>query len=76
MTTLNSELFQLAMSEKAKPLLDLVNKHIKENVVPISEEFFALHKEKEDRWKEFVDDLGTKTDTRQVWRTIPIPWTR
>ena len=50
MTALNSELFQFAMSEKAKPLLDLVNKHIKENVVPISEEFFALHKHREDRW--------------------------
>ena len=36
MSTLNSELFQLAMSEEAKPLLDLVNKHIKDNVVPWS----------------------------------------
>ena len=35
MTALSSELFQLAMSEKAKPLLDLVNKHIKENVVKL-----------------------------------------
>ena len=29
-----------------------------------------LRKEKETRWKEYVDELDAKTDTRQVWRTI------
>jgi len=73
MTALNSELFQLAMSERAKPLLDLVNKHIKENVVPISEEFFALHKEKEDRWSwhprqlELLDGAKDKAKEIGLW---------
>ena len=47
---LNQELFNLAMSPEAQPLLDAVKKHIAENVEPITEEFFALDKEKEDRW--------------------------
>ena len=29
-----------------------------------------IRKEKEDRWKEYIEDLDAKTDTRQVWRTI------
>jgi acyl-CoA dehydrogenase len=40
------DLFDLAMSEQARPLMDAVLKHIEDNVVPISEEFFALDKEK------------------------------
>jgi len=46
----NPDLFELSMSEEAAPLLDAVKKHIRENVEPISEEFYALDKEKEDRW--------------------------
>ena len=42
MPDLNSDLFNLAMSEKAQPLMDAVQKHIVENVDPITEEFFAL----------------------------------
>ena len=37
-----SELNNLAMSEKARPLLDAVIKHMKENVDPITEEFHRL----------------------------------
>ena len=29
-----------------------------------------IRKEKEERWKEYVSELDTKTDSRQVWRTI------
>ena len=32
----------LEMSEKARPLLDAVIKHIQENVEPITKEFFEL----------------------------------
>ena len=39
------DLFNLSMSEEARPLMDAVQKHIKENVEPIIEEFFALDKE-------------------------------
>ena len=50
MTTINQELFQLAMSEEARPLMDLVKKHCEENVAPIQQEFYDLHNQKEDRW--------------------------
>ena len=50
MSNLNNELFQLAMSPDAHALMDLVKKHCEENVAPIQQEFFDLHKEKEDRW--------------------------
>ena len=46
----NPELFNLAMSAEAQPLLDAVKKHIAENVDPISEEFYTLQKEKPDPW--------------------------
>ena len=42
MPDLEADLFNLVMSEKAQPLLDAVKKHIDENVVPITDEFFAL----------------------------------
>lgn len=44
------EMNNLEMSEKAKPLLEAVIKHIKENVDPITEEFFALGEGRADRW--------------------------
>ena len=46
----NPELFNLAMSPEAQPLLDAVKKHIAENVDPITDEFYTLQKEKEDPW--------------------------
>tara|TARA_R110002110_G_scaffold19919_27_gene81612 strand:- start:1781 stop:3094 length:1314 start_codon:yes stop_codon:yes gene_type:complete len=44
------EMNNLEMSEKAKPLLAAVVKHIRENVDPITEEFEALKAANEDRW--------------------------
>ena len=46
----NPELFNLAMSPEAQPLLDAVKKHIADNVDPITDEFYTLQKEKEDPW--------------------------
>jgi acyl-CoA dehydrogenase len=46
----NPDLFNLAMSAEAQPLLEAVKKHIAENVDPISEEFFRIQKEKPDPW--------------------------
>ena len=45
MPDLEADLFNLAMSEQAQPLMDAVKKHIADNVEPITEEFFALDKE-------------------------------
>ncbi len=50
MSELNQDLFQLAMSDEARPLMAAVKKHMADNVDPITEEFFALDNEKEDRW--------------------------
>ena len=70
---LNQELFNLAMSPEAQPLLDAVKKHIAENVEPITEEFFALDKEKEDRWSwhprqlELLDGAKKKAKASGLW---------
>ena len=42
----NPELFNLAMSPEAQPLLDAVKKHIAENVDPISDEFYTAPERK------------------------------
>ena len=39
------ELFELSMSEKTQPLMDLVKKHCEENVKPIQQEYSALQNE-------------------------------
>jgi acyl-CoA dehydrogenase len=46
----NADLFDLTMSEEAQPLLDAVNKHIQENVVPIMDEYERLGAEREHEW--------------------------
>ena len=73
MPDLNSDLFNLAMSEKAQPLMDAVQKHIVENVDPITEEFFALNEEKEDRWSwhprqlELLEGAKDKAKASGLW---------
>ncbi|MCH2264726.1 MAG: acyl-CoA dehydrogenase family protein [SAR86 cluster bacterium] len=70
MTTINQELFQLAMSEEARPLMDLVKKHCEENVAPIQQEFYDLHNQKEDRWSWHPRQLelleGAKDKAREL----------
>ncbi len=73
MSDLEADLFQLAMSEESQPLMDAVKKHIAENVVPITDEFFALDKEKEDRWSwhprqlELLDGAKAKAKESGLW---------
>ena len=50
MPNLEADLFNLAMSAEAQPLMDAVKKHIQESVEPITEEFRALDREKDDIW--------------------------
>jgi len=67
------DLFNLAMSRDAQPLLEAVRKHIAENVEPITEEFFALDNEKEDRWSwhprqlELLEVAKNKAKTSGLW---------
>lgn len=73
MSDLDSDLFNLAMSEQAKPLMDAVKKHIKDNVDPITEEFFALNDQKEDRWSwhprqlELLEGAKNKAKESGLW---------
>ena len=49
--SVNPDLFDLTMSDEARPLLDRVKKHIQENVVPIVEEYDRLGEEREHEWE-------------------------
>ena len=70
MNDLGADLFELAMSEEAQPLMDAVKKHIADNVDPITEEFQALHEEKKDRWSWHPKQLdlleGAKTAAKEA----------
>ena len=67
------ELFELAMSAEAQPLLDAVKKHIAENVDPISEEFDALQQDKDDPWSwhprqvELLEGAKNKARAAGLW---------
>ncbi|WP_202526280.1 acyl-CoA dehydrogenase family protein [Sneathiella litorea] len=73
MSGTDQELFNLAMSEEARPLLYAVQKHIQENVAPITEEFYALNEGKEDRWSwhprqlELLEGAKTKAKESGLW---------
>ena len=73
MSDLNQDLFQLAMSDEARPLMAAVQKHIAENVDPITEEFFRLNDEKEDRWSwhprqlELLEGAKNKAKESGLW---------
>ncbi|WP_299877765.1 acyl-CoA dehydrogenase family protein [uncultured Sulfitobacter sp.] len=63
----------LQMSEKARPLLAAVIKHIRENVDPITDEFYALGEGREDRWSyapgqlELLDGAKQKARDAGLW---------
>ncbi len=73
MSDLNNDLFTLAMSEKAQPLMDAVTLHIRDNVVPIIDEFQSLEKDKADRWSwhprqlELLDGAKQKAKESGLW---------
>ena len=46
MSATDSDLYELAMSDEAQPLMAAVKNHIAKNVEPITEEFYALDAEK------------------------------
>jgi acyl-CoA dehydrogenase len=69
----DQSLFNLAMSRDAQPLLEAVKQHIVENVEPLTEEFFALDNEKDDRWSwhprqlELLEVAKNKAKTSGLW---------
>ena len=73
MPDIANDLYTLAMSAEAQPLMDAVTKHIADNVEPITEEFQALEKEKTDRWSwhprqlELLDGAKQKAKDSGLW---------
>ena len=69
----NAALNQLAMSEKAQPLLDAVIAHIHDNVDPITEEYFKLGEGRADRWSyapgqlELLETAKVKARESGLW---------
>ncbi|MBL4767264.1 MAG: acyl-CoA dehydrogenase family protein, partial [Rhodobacteraceae bacterium] len=63
----------LEMSDKAKPLYAAVIRHIKENVDPITEEYFRLGEGRSDRWShapgqlELLDKVKAKAREAGLW---------
>ncbi|MEM9966862.1 MAG: acyl-CoA dehydrogenase family protein [Pseudomonadota bacterium] len=69
-STAPQSLNNLEMSEEAKPLLNAVIKHIRENVDPITEEFHRLGDAQENRWSYHPRQLelleGAKQKAREA----------
>ena len=69
----NPALYDLSMSEAALPLLDAVKKHIRENVEPITAEFYRLGEGRADRWSwvpgqlELLDGAKRKAKESGLW---------
>lgn len=67
------EMNNLEMSEKSKPLLAAVIKHIRENVDPITEEFHRLGEGRADRWSyapgqlELLETAKQKARDNGLW---------
>ncbi len=73
MSEANTDLFNLTMSEEVQPLFAAVKAHIRDNVDPHSEEYFALDKEKTDRWSfhprqlKILDEMKQKARDAGLW---------
>ncbi len=68
-----SDLNNLAMSDKAAPLYEAVKKHIADNVAPISHEFHRLGENRADRWSwapgqlELLESAKQKAKASGLW---------
>ena len=66
-------MYDLRMSERARPLFDSVKTFIAEEIEPNTHEFFRLGENRADRWGygdgqlELLDELKTKARERGLW---------
>jgi acyl-CoA dehydrogenase len=73
MSDSDKNLFNLGMSDEADTLFQAVKKHIEDNVDPLTEEFFALDKGKQDRWSfhprqlEIIAETKAKAREAGLW---------
>src|SRR5262249_49280341 len=69
----NDEMFDLRMSEGAKPLLAKVKEFVKKEVDPITYEFYRLGASRAERWSwapgplELLDSVKTKATKQGLW---------
>ena len=72
-----TELFDLRMSEEARPLYDRVVRFLEDVVAPMQEEFFRLGEGRADRWSYAPGQLealeGAKTKAKVVTWTSTDP---
>jgi acyl-CoA dehydrogenase len=67
------EMYDLSMSDKARPLFDAVVAFIADEVDPVTEEFFALGEGRADRWSwapgqlELLDGVKAKAKAAGLW---------
>ena len=72
-TDFDADVYDLSMSAQAVPLLDAVKKFISDEVEPITEEFFRLGRDREDRWSfapgqlELLDGAKAKAKESGLW---------
>ncbi len=70
---LGGQMYNLAMSEKARPLLDAVKKFIAEEIDPITEEFHRLGEGRAERWGygdgqlELLNTVKQKAKDQGLW---------
>ncbi len=68
-----ADLYKLTMSEEVQPLFHKVKQHVAENVDPLTEEYFGLDKQKEDRWSfhprqlEIMEETKNKARAAGLW---------
>jgi acyl-CoA dehydrogenase len=73
LTGVEADMYNLAMSEQAMPLLDAVKQFVAEHVAPITEEFYALGEGRTDRWSwapgqlELLDGAKAKAKELGLW---------
>ncbi len=67
------EMFDLRMSEEARPLFDKVTAFIEAEVVPMTDEFFRLGENRQERWSwvpgqlELLDAVKDKAKAQGLW---------
>jgi len=69
----SDEMFDLRMSEAARPLLDRVKAFVRDEVEPVTHEFFRLGEDRPDRWSwapaqlELLGRLKDKAKAQGLW---------
>jgi acyl-CoA dehydrogenase len=67
------ELYSLSISDHAQVLLEAVRDHVKNNIDPVTDEFYALNKIKSDRWSfhdrqlEIIETAKNQAKAKGLW---------